>query len=107
MTTFLGAHSVPKGSTASEATDDVINVQLPKLGELRARGEISPDNVDVFLERGVFDREQTRRILLAGREAGLEMNFHGDEIHPMNAGELAGDLNALAVSHLERVYNVR
>eukprot|EP01094_Clydonella_sp_ATCC50884_P026942 TRINITY_DN7543_c0_g1_i3.p2 TRINITY_DN7543_c0_g1~~TRINITY_DN7543_c0_g1_i3.p2 ORF type:complete len:169 (+),score=50.86 TRINITY_DN7543_c0_g1_i3:104-610(+) len=31
------------------------------------------------------------------------MNFHGDEIHPMGAGELAGELEALAVSHLERV----
>ena len=31
------------------------------------------------------------------------MNFHGDEINPMQSGELAGELNALAVSHLERV----
>lgn len=70
---------------------------------MRDAGEISPANIDVFLEKGVFDREETREILQAGKELGLEMNFHGDEINPMQSGELAGELNALAVSHLERV----
>lgn len=31
ISTFLGAHSIPKGSTAAEATEDVINKQLPAL----------------------------------------------------------------------------
>lgn len=57
---FLGAHSVPKGSTAEEATNDVINNQLPKLKELRDKGEISPELIDVFLEKGVFDGPQTK-----------------------------------------------
>jgi hypothetical protein len=29
--TFLGAHSVPKGKTADEATYDILNNQLPEL----------------------------------------------------------------------------
>lgn len=57
---FLGAHSVPKGSTAEEATNDVVNNQLPKLKELRDKGEISPELIDVFLEKGVFDGPQTK-----------------------------------------------
>ena len=44
-----------------------------------------------------------RRILEAGKALGLELNFHGDEINPMQAGELGGELNALSISHLERV----
>jgi hypothetical protein len=36
-------------------------------------------------------------------EAGLLVNFHGDEINYMNAGELGGELGALSISHLERV----
>jgi hypothetical protein len=40
----------------------------------------------------------------AGQALNLQLNFHGDEINPMAAGELAGELSALAVSHLERVW---
>lgn len=31
VSTYLGAHSVPKGSTAAQATDDIVNVQIPAL----------------------------------------------------------------------------
>ncbi len=48
-------------------------------------------------------RTNHRRILEAGKEAGLLLNFHGDEINYMNAGELGGELGALSISHLERV----
>lgn len=103
VSSFLGAHSVPKGSTAEEATVDVVERQLPELARLRAAGLISPTLVDVFLEKGVFDAAQTERILRAGAELGLEHNFHGDEINFMTAGELAGRLRSLAVSHLEKI----
>jgi imidazolonepropionase len=58
---------------------------------------------DVFCEKGVFEAEDTRRILEAGAAAGLKLNFHGDEIHPMQSGTLAADLHAHAISHLEMV----
>ena len=34
---------------------------------------------------------------------GLQINFHGDEIEYVASGELAGELEALACSHLERL----
>ena len=61
------------------------------------------DSIDVFCEKGVFDRNTTRRILEAGKAAGLAPNFHGDELHPMGSGELAADIGARCVSHLEEV----
>jgi len=100
---YLGAHSVPKGSSADEATDDIIKNQIPALKDLIAKGQISPELIDVFLEKGVFDQDQTKRILQAGLAAGLKLNFHGDEINYMGAGELGGELAALSISHLERV----
>jgi len=103
VSTYLAAHAVPKNSTAEAAAEDIVNVQIPMLKDLMKKGEISPSNIDVFLEEGVFGREETRRILQAGQGIGLELNFHGDEIHPMQSGELAGELKALAVSHLEQV----
>lgn len=49
---------------------------------------IQVDNVDVFCEKGVYDLDQSRRILEAGRRIGLQMNFHADEIHPMNGAKV-------------------
>lgn len=31
VSTYCGAHSVPTGMTVDQATDDVVNVQLPRL----------------------------------------------------------------------------
>lgn len=101
--TFCGAHSVPKGSTPEEATDNVINRQIPKLQELMKNEEINVDNIDVFCEKGVFGLDETRRILEAGKAAGLALNFHGDELHPMKAAELGAELGARAISHLEEI----
>ncbi|CAI8036956.1 Probable imidazolonepropionase [Geodia barretti] len=75
----------------------------PALRELCATGELSIDNIDVFCEKGVFDTDASRRILSTGKDAGWKLNFHGDELFPMNSGELAGELGAHAVSHLENV----
>ncbi|KAH3756622.1 metalloprotease family M38 [Pelomyxa schiedti] len=103
VSTFLGAHSVPKTTTPALQTDYIINDMIPTLVHLRDQGEISPEFVDVFLEQGVFDYDDTERILLAGKKVGMDINFHGDEIHFMRAGELGGKLGALAISHLEKV----
>jgi imidazolonepropionase len=55
----------------------------------------------VFCEKGVFEHDDTRRILEAGAKAGLKINFHGDEMCAMQSGTLASDLHARAVSHCE------
>ncbi|CAH7326869.1 probable imidazolonepropionase [Phodopus roborovskii] len=101
--TYCGAHSVPKGKTAMEAADDIISNHLPKLKELCKTGELHVDNIDVFCEKGVFDLGTTRRILEGGKKMGLQINFHGDELHPMKAAELGAELGAQAISHLEEV----
>ncbi|XP_073429295.1 probable imidazolonepropionase [Dendrobates tinctorius] len=101
--TYCGAHSVPKGKTAKEAADDIIDLHLPALMQLAINDRIHVENIDVFCEKGVFDLESTKRILLAGKDIGLQLNFHGDELHPMNAAELGAELEALAVSHLEEI----
>ncbi|XP_042201536.1 probable imidazolonepropionase [Callorhinchus milii] len=101
--TYCGGHSIPKGKTVEETVHDITNTQLPKLKQLMLKGEVHIDNIDVFCEKGVFDLESTSTILQAGKEMGLHINFHGDELHPMKAGELGAKLKALAISHLEEV----
>lgn len=74
--------------TSHEATEAVLNEQLPALEKLMTSGELTVDNIDVFCEKGVFDLDQSRRILKAGRDMGLQINFHGDELHPMEAAKV-------------------
>lgn len=88
MITSIFVVVVLRGSTHEEATDNVIHKQIPKLQELMKNGEINVDNIDVFCEKGVFGLDETRRILEAGKVAGLALNFHGDELHPMKAAEV-------------------
>ncbi|RNF04381.1 putative imidazolonepropionase [Trypanosoma rangeli] len=103
VSTFCGAHAVPEGKTAEEAVRDVVEVQLPAVMQERAEGRNDVRNIDVFCELGVFDHDQSRRILEAGKKAGLHVNFHGDELSFVASGELAGEVGAQAVSHLEQV----
>lgn len=102
--TFL-VHSIPaeKKGNPHEYVEEVLRDQFPALSQLKNEGVISPDFVDVFHENGVFHTEDARRILQAGKDAGFLLNFHGDELSPMKSAELAAELGAVAVSHLERV----
>jgi len=102
--TFLGAHSVPKGKRAEEATKDVIQNQLAKVVRLNRTGQLNVENIDVFCEKGCFNVQQTKEILVAGREVGMRVNFHGEELSCLGSAEMgAEDLKAEAISHLEEV----
>ena len=79
---------IHRGSSAEEATDDVIKNQIPSLKKEIESGNLTIDNIDVFCEKGVFDVEQTKRILKEGLRIGLQINFHGDELHPMKGAEV-------------------
>lgn len=103
VATYLGAHATPEGSTTSEATRDIIENQIPALIQAKEANEISVKCIDVFCEKGVFEYQDTQSILQAGKDAGLLINFHGDEIHSMNSGQLGAQLGATAISHVEMV----
>jgi len=101
---YCGAHSVPSGSTAKEATKDIIENQLPEIKRLKDAGEISPELIDVFCEKNVFEIEDSKKILLAGKKiAQLHASFHGDELTYLGGAEMAGEIDAVSVAHLEHV----
>eukprot|EP01083_Nonionella_stella_P071048 190564_1 len=100
---YLGAHSVPHGSTPEAATRDIVDNQIPKVKELNERSEISAEFIDVFCEQGVFSTDQSREILNAGKDAGMKLNFHGDELHYTGSAEMGSEIGATAISHLEWV----
>lgn len=102
--TYLGGHAVPRNKTAEEATNDIINNQVPKLIDLIKKKELDIDNIDVFCEKGVFDVDQSERIFnKANSLHNLQINFHSDELFPLNSVEMGVRLKAKGVSHLEEI----
>jgi len=88
MCCYLNRCFLTRGSTAEDATNDIINVQLPELRRRVDGGQLHVDNIDVFCEQGVFDVDQARRILTAGVAAGLAANFHGEELNCLHSAEV-------------------
>jgi imidazolonepropionase len=95
--TCLAAHEVPP-----EHRDD------PERWIARLVDEIHPsiarrglaEAVDVFCEEGVFDLDQTRRLLADADELGWRIHLHADELTPLGGAELAVELGALSADHL-------
>ena len=57
--------------------------------------------VDVFTEKEAFSVEETRQIFEAARAHGLKVKLHADQFHAIGGTELACELGALSVDHLE------
>ncbi|HZJ82970.1 MAG TPA: imidazolonepropionase [Clostridia bacterium] len=98
--TFMGAHAVPKKyeNDPDKFTNIIINDMLPHI----AREGLARFN-DVFCEKGVFSIEQSRKILLAGKELGLIPKLHADEIVSLGGGELAAEVGCISAEHLMAV----
>lgn len=95
VTTFMGAHAVPKeykGRT-DEYIDLIINEMLP---EVKDKAEF----FDIFTEKNVFEIEESRRLLDAAREAGMKLKLHADEIVTLGGAELAAEAGAVSADHL-------
>jgi len=93
-TTFLGAHVVPAEYADDRAgyVDLVIGPMLDACSPL-ARW------VDVFCDRGAFDVDETRTILLAGMAAGLLPRLHAGQLEQGAGIQLAVELGAASVDH--------
>lgn len=57
--------------------------------------------VDVFTEKEAFSVEETRQIFAAARAHGLKVKLHADQFHAVGGTELACEVGALSVDHLE------
>ena len=57
--------------------------------------------VDVFTEKEAFSVEETRAIFTAAAANGLRFKLHADQFHAIGGTELACELGALSVDHLE------
>ena len=93
--TFMGAHEVPQGEETEAYVESVVEEQLPAVAD-----QGIAQFCDVFCEEGVFDVEQSQRMLEAGREYGLAPKIHAEEFSRIGGAALAADLGATSADHL-------
>jgi len=94
VTTYLGAHAFP----ADVAPDEYVDRVVAQVHDVAARG--LAEFCDVYCDEGHFDLSQTRRILQAGLDHGLRPKLHLDAYSHTAAADLAVELGAVSVDHL-------
>ncbi len=93
--TYLGAHLVPPDwRGGAETYVDLV------VGDMLDAVAPHVEAIDVFCERGAFDEPQSRRVLEAGRERGLALRVHGNQLGPGPGVRLAVELGAASVDHV-------
>lgn len=93
--TFMGAHAVPpEFEDSPEYVEYLVREVLPEASRHASAA-------DIFLERGAFEATESRRYLEACRQYGLDLRLHGDQFSERGAIELAVELGARSVDHLE------
>eukprot|EP01060_Flectonema_neradi_P002000 TRINITY_DN1120_c6_g1_i1.p1 TRINITY_DN1120_c6_g1~~TRINITY_DN1120_c6_g1_i1.p1 ORF type:complete len:414 (+),score=98.30 TRINITY_DN1120_c6_g1_i1:73-1314(+) len=97
-TTFLGAHTTPAEFRQNQPAyvDQVVNEQLPLAAPYA-------DAIDVFCDKGAFTLEEGIRILTAGKNLGLKIKAHSEQIIHTGISKAASQLGAMSVDHLERL----
>ncbi|WP_409362883.1 imidazolonepropionase [Asanoa ferruginea] len=93
-TTFLGAHTVP--SEYADRADDYVGLVCgPMLRAARPYAKW----IDVFCEKGAFDADHARAILTVGKDAGLGVRVHANQLGPGEGVQLAVELGAASADH--------
>jgi imidazolonepropionase len=93
--TYLAAHAA-----APELRGDLEAQTAMAIETSTAARAAGARHVDVFCDEGYFNLDQARRILLAGRAAGLAPRMHADELRRTGAAALAAELAVRSADHL-------
>ena len=100
VSTLLGAHTVP--IEFAGRPDDYVDLIAKKMIPAVAKHRLATF-CDAFHEAGGFDAAQCRRVLQAGIAHGLQPKLHADQLTPGEGAELAVELGAVSVDHLDLV----
>ncbi len=95
--TLLGAHALP--GEYQEDRDGYVELVDEMIETLADRALF----VDAFCEVGAFTTRECRRLLEKGREAGLGIKLHADQLSDSGGAALAAELGANSADHLDFV----
>ncbi len=97
ISTFMGAHAVPKEykHDSDAFVDILVDDMIPEVANRKLA-----KFCDVFCEEGVFSVEQSRKILNVAKKYGLLTKIHADEIVSLGGAELAAEIGCISAEHL-------
>jgi imidazolonepropionase len=95
ISTFLGAHEFPPDVSRKRYVEEVIQEQIPAVTEKDLAAYC-----DVYCDQGVYNIDESRRILEAGIASGLKPKIHVDAYANIGGSSLAADLRAVSADHL-------
>ncbi len=95
VNTFLGAHDFPPELSRARYIDQIIHEMIPAVAE-RGLAEFC----DVYCDDGYYTVAESRRILEAGRAAGLRPKIHTDAYSDIGGAYLAAELGVVSADHL-------
>jgi imidazolonepropionase len=101
VATYLAAHTTP--AEFDGRSDAYLDTVFDDKVLARLRDEHLAEFCDVFCETTAFTIEQSRRVLAAAKRFGLRARLHADQITPMGASALAGEVGAISADHLEKI----
>jgi imidazolonepropionase len=95
--TFLGAHVVPPEYQGDPGgyIDHIIGDMLPKISEKKLA-----NFCDVFCDEGIFNADQSLKLLKEALVYGLTPKMHCDEIKDICGIGVAAEVSAASVDHL-------
>jgi imidazolonepropionase len=96
--TFMGAHVVP-----DEFLHDRDGYVELVVGDMLAHCASHARWADVFCDEGAFNVDEARTILLAARDAGLELRLHANQLGESGGVELGLELGVASVDHCTHV----
>ncbi len=98
--TFLGAHEVPDEFQQNRRgyIELLKNEMIPLVAERKLA-----QYCDVFCEQGVFTVEESREILQAAQEHGMQARVHADELSAFGGAEMAAEVGARTADHLVKI----
>ena len=97
-TTLLAAHAIPP-EYEGRSGDYIDEVCIPLVREAAREG--LADAVDAYCEGIAFSPEETRRLFIAAKAAGLPVKLHADQLSDTGGARLVAEFGGLSADHIE------
>jgi imidazolonepropionase len=95
ISTFLGAHDFPPEIPRERYVAQLVDEMIPRVAE-----EELAEFCDVYCDDGYYTVQESRRILEAGRAAGLKPKIHTDAYSAIGGAAMAAELGVVSADHL-------
>lgn len=99
VNTFLGAHALPPEYASY---DEYLNYLQKEVLPILWKRKLAR-RVDVFIEKGFFSAEASKRYLRAAKDLGFDVLAHADQLSLSGGSDVAVELGALSGDHLLQI----